>query len=389
MDKDTDIVNHSLDDVNFCLKTYLLILSLKQFISNNNSKCIIFFTKNIIEEKIDFKNIIYENGKLFAYNKFEKIEINPEDYILQGLEEDITNYYYYPLKILLLRNESYKKFLKDGEKGFLYSLNLYEDFKNYFKNFIESQFFNQLLENVDEYKNIAILLINEEFKEELLNETHLRFLPFYGSSTYFGYTNKDIMISFINSIPEITKYIRINKEKEIINVTNICLLFTIAVKFITALHEFIIHLTYSYLNFITKKKIDATSKKESIDEDDGGYFFERTLRGDTKFKFLNINNVVNLLDGSFEDNSFQFQNGLKCKFDYEKLISKIKEINGKKYGGFLKVFLSKYDIDFTFFEKFKAQSPTIFCRGKYDVGISMIRDIYDSYIYGGNKKSKK
>ena len=197
------------------------------------------------------------------------------------------------------------------------------------------------------------------------------------------------MISFINSIPEITKYIRINKEKEIINVTNICLLFTIAVKFITALHEFIIHLTYSYLNFITKKKIDAISKKESIDEDDREYFFERKLRCDTEFQFLNINNVVNLLDGSFEDNSSQFQNGLKCKFDYEKLISKIKEINGKKSGGFLKVFLNKFDIDFTFFEKYKGQSPSIFYKGKYDIGMTMIRDTYDSYSYGGNKKSKK
>ena len=77
---------------------------------------------------------------------------------------------------------------------------------------------------------------NETYLEELLNETYLRFLPFYGSTNLYGYTNKDMMVSFINSIPQITNNIKIAKEKNITNITNICLLFAIAEKFISVLY---------------------------------------------------------------------------------------------------------------------------------------------------------
>ena len=147
MDKDSDIIDYSLDDIKFCPKTYLLILALKE---NFLKKSLTFFTKNIINEDLNYLKHIYydDNGKLFAYNNFEKIEINPTDYILIGLNTDILNNCDFPLKILLLRNESFQKFKKDGEKGFLYKLNLYEDFINYVKNFIKSEFFKQLLNKI-------------------------------------------------------------------------------------------------------------------------------------------------------------------------------------------------------------------------------------------------
>ena len=386
MDKDSDITDYSLDDIKFCPKTYLLILALKENFLNEN---LTFFTKNIIKENTDnLKYIYYDDKKLFACNKCEKIEINPEDYILNGLDYDISKNYYFPLKILLLRNQSFKKFKKDGEKGFLYQLNLYEDFINYLKDFIKSEFFKELLNKIKEYKNISILLNNDEYLEELLNETYLKFLPFYGSKKLYGYTNKDIMVSFINSIPKITKNIKILDENEIKNITNICFLFAAAEKFVTVLHEFIIHLTYSYLNFVTRKKINASSKKGSMDdEDDGGYFFEKLLKDDnTKFDFLNINQIINLLDGSFKDVKFSdYQNSLKCNFNYENLINKINNINKKEYGGFLKNFLKKFNIDFTYFKQFKKKDPTIKCRGSNRIGISMSRYGSDSYSYGRNK----
>ena len=46
----------------------------------------------------------------------------------------------------------------------------------------------------------------------MLSENHLRFLPIYDSYQNYGYTNKDLMVSFINSIPEITEYIEIKIE---------------------------------------------------------------------------------------------------------------------------------------------------------------------------------
>ena len=277
MDKDTDITNYSLDDIKFCPKTYLLILTLTEGFTKNIPDIVsTFYTKNIIKESLDdlryIKNI---EGKLYAFNKFEKIEINPEYYILRGLNNDIENHQGFPLKILLLRNESFKKFTIDGGKGFLKSLELYDDFISYLKDFIKSKCFKEIIQNIDDYKNIEILINNEQFINELLDDTHFRFLPFYRIDNYFGFTNKDIMITFINSIPEIAKNIKISKENEIENVTNICLLFTIAVKFITAINEFIIHLTYGYLNYVTKKKIGVDSKKESIDENNGFFFWKK------------------------------------------------------------------------------------------------------------------
>ena len=37
------------------------------------------------------------------------------------------------------------------------------------------------------------------------NPFHFKFLPFYGAKNKFGYTNKDLLMSFINSIPEIVE----------------------------------------------------------------------------------------------------------------------------------------------------------------------------------------
>jgi hypothetical protein len=381
--------NFNDKDNNKFNETLQIFDNFKQDLENNLKRYDQFVNDkvNLIKENLnELKYVKYEEGKFYAFNSLEKKEIEPNDYILRGLDIDIENNYYFPLKILLLRNESFQKFSKNGGKGFLEDLGLYDDFIDYLKKFIKSNSFKELIKSVDEYKNIGILLDNEEYINEMLDETHFEFLPFYGASNIFGYTNKDIMISFVNSIPEITKNIRIYYKNEIENITNICLLFTIAVKFISSLHEFIIHLTYSYLNYVTEKELEAKSKKESLDSsDDGGFFFEKKLKGHTKFEFLNINNVVNLLDGiSFNKTLEKFQNDLKCKFNYDDLINKMEN---KNYNGFLKKFLGKYKIDFSYFKKFKNKNPKISCRVKNGVGISMFRDGNDSY--GGSEATKK
>ena len=60
----------------------------------------------------------------------------------------------------------------------------------------------------DNYENLQILLDNDNYLNEMLSENHFRFLPLYGSYKQFGYTNKDLMVSFINSIPEIADKIK-------------------------------------------------------------------------------------------------------------------------------------------------------------------------------------
>jgi hypothetical protein len=418
IEKDKDIFNYSLDDYKFNSKIYLLILILTTTFQATNSNLICnFFTKGILD---DDENKVYENiklldsGEYLVQTDFENKKIKGEDYILIGLQKDITNHSCYPLEILLLRNESYQKFVKDGGKGFLHKLNLYDSFISYIKYFIKSNALKQVLQNNSCYQNIEALLSNDNFLEEMLDETHLRFLPFYGSINNFGYTNKDLLISFINSIPEIVENLEIENEDEddednedvkeleemeiqgkeeneedkelenkIKNLTNICLLLSIGVKFITSLHEFIIHLVYEYLHYFSNKKIDSDSFKEE-NYDDGGFYFEKQLNGGKKFEYLDINSVVVLLDGvSCQKNLSDFKSDLNANLSIENLKKRIKDGEIK---GFLKDFLVKYPIDFNYL-KDSGKNYKISCRRLSSIGIYMNRT--GSCTYGGGKAIKK
>ena len=184
-----------------------------------------------------------KNGEYIIKTHFESRKINGNDYVLSRLNHDIYNYNTLTIDFLLLRNESYEKFMKDGGKGFIYKLGLYDNFINYIKSFLRSKAIVELLKSEENLKNNQILLQMDSFFDEMLNEKYLRFLPFYGSKKFLGYTNKDIMISFINSIPGIPSDLSISDDEsisEIQNLYHICLLFAIREKFVTVLHEFAI-----------------------------------------------------------------------------------------------------------------------------------------------------
>ena len=184
---------------------------------------------------------------IFSKNQIWKKIINGKYYILSGLAKDIINYPYLPLDSLLIRNESYQKFEVDGGKGLINKLGLYDPFISYIKEFIGSKTFRELIKN-NICENIGILLGNKDILNEMLDEIHFRFLPFYGSGNVLGYTDKNLMISFINSIPENKENLGIiSKDDDINNLCNIFLLFSIGVKFVGSLHELIIHLVNSYL----------------------------------------------------------------------------------------------------------------------------------------------
>ena len=416
MEKDKEIFNDSIDTYDFNPKIYLLILTLTTtFYSNNRELICNFFTKNITD--IDNKGV-YENIKLLKEKEYEvqtfyeKKIINGDDYILKGLQKDIINYGDYPLEILLLRNESYQKFQKDGGKGFLDKLGLYKPFIEYIKYFIKSKVIKEALQQKDSYENLGILLDNDNYLNEMLSENHFRFLPIYGSFKQFGYTNKDLMVSFINSIPEIAEHINIKEEVEyeydnqiieededmrieeeeegskvpkeedkkylenkIKNLTHISLLFTIGVKFITSLHEFIIHLMYSYIYYFSDGKIDSNSFKEGNDKD-GGDTFEKILNGGRKFECLNINSIMALLDGmSCHKTLEEFQKDLYSEIEIENINDRIK--NGK-VKGFLAEFIKKYPINFDYI-KDSAYAPKIFCRRSSEIYITIDRAGPDTY----------
>lgn len=387
LDKDKDIIEFSLDETKFCPKTYLLMIILNNFNIEKSDLISNFLIKNIVDSKSNqnFEFIkCLENGKYQVETRFEKEIVNKEDYILEGLENDIRSHKYYPLKLILFRNESFKKFKETDGKGFLQELGLYEYFISYLKEFVKSKCFRDLINQNVCYQNIGTLLNNESYLEEMLDEKHFKFLPFYGLDELYGYTDKDLVISFINSIPELVKNIRIKKETDIKNITNICLIFTIAVKFLTSLHEFIMHLTYYYLRFFSGNLLNAKSEKESDDDsEDGGYFFEKKLIGKNRLDYLNINQVITLLDGEACQNNLEtFQKIMKNK------TIDINSLNKKKFNGFLRILNDeKYKIDFRFFNK-NNENIRVFCRGMNGIGIFLRRFGSDT-IGGGKKKIEK
>ena len=398
--EDKEIFEFPLDDYKFNKKMYLLVLTLTKTFNVNKSDLISdFFAKNINNSDNCgiYKNIkLLKEDEYIVATKFETRNIKGKDYILSGLERDITNHCCYPLEVLLLRNESFQKFEKDGGKGFLHKLNLYDSFIKYIKYFIKSNTMKQILKDKVYYESIKRLLDNDYYLNEMLDETHFGFLPFYGSQNHFGFTNKDLLISFINSIPEIADNLAIEDEEEeedeedkkalqnkIQNLTNICLLLSIGVKFITSLHELVINFTFGYLHYFSEKKLDSDSFKAEK-EKDGDFNFEKQLNNGNRFDYLDINSVIVLLDGSFcKKDLSDFRNDLKSEIDIEALKNRIDE---GKMEGFLKDFLDKYPINFDYFKDRKFW-PQISCRKSSDIGIFMNRS--GSCSYGGGKSKVK
>ena len=181
-----------------------------------------------------------------------------------------------------------------------------------------------------------------------MSTKYFKFLSFYNIKNYFGFTNKQILISIINSIPELV--IGYNKIPDENNMRyNVCLLFTITIKFITTLYEIVMHLTSGYINFITGKKIDSKSPKGN--NKDGGYYFEsKIIGGAGKFDKIKLNHVIALLNGNSCEKSLKdFRNDLNNeKMSYSELCELIKRINNSL--GFLGNFLEKFPIDFTYFK---------------------------------------
>lgn len=115
-----------------------------------------------------------------------------------------------------------------------------------------------------------------------------------------GFTNKDILCTFVSYFPLLVKNTReIISIKQYVNLRNVIYSFNIEVKMILLLHEILIHLSYRYLNILTGGEINNISLKVSknsknndnnneiqIDTNsskyDGGSFFRN---------FVQLNNI--------------------------------------------------------------------------------------------------
>ena len=102
---------------------------------------------------------IKDEGSHYLVKLNDKIEsISKDDYIIESLISDIMTYNNYPLKILLMMNKSYNKYMKDwGEKGFLKELELYDSFIKYVKAFLKSKSITELFNKNASLKSIYSL----------------------------------------------------------------------------------------------------------------------------------------------------------------------------------------------------------------------------------------
>ena len=358
MDKDKDITSYSLDNYDFCPKIYLFILIITEMLSYANKGAIQqFFIKNteldiksILEIKMN--NLKFYRCKDYYYieNGFEKIEILEKDYILETLLSELILHSNYPLQLLLIRNQSYAQHMKKGKfKGFLEQFGLYDSFLNYIKVFLQSKSIKELMESDDKFDNIFTLISNKNYLDEIFSEKHFMFLPFFQIEKYFGFTNKDLIISVINSIPDIVYGINLKDENDYKDIFPICLLFIIAEKFITSLHEVVIHLSTGYLSYISENLISQVSPKNKK-YNDGGYFFESKLLGNDKyFNEIKINHVIALLDGVTCQKGYnELKNALNHPLNIDDLIQRNKNNQLK---GFIGEFKKKFNINFNYFKK--------------------------------------
>ena len=359
--EDADISKYSNDDYIFCPKLYLFVLILTEMISYLN-EIDISLLNNYFLNKTGLDNYILNFSfiKIQSYqedNNFyciqiknnENLLIKKNEYFIETLAKDIIGFPNYPLNILLMRNETFNKYINDyEEKGFLKKIGLYDSFITYVKKFLKSNSIKELFSSSNDLENISKLISNDNFLDEILTTKHFKFLPFYNIKNYFGFTNKKILLTIINSIPDLVN--GYDKIPDLNNMRyNVCLLFTITIKFITTLHEIVMHLTSGYINYITEKKIGQESPKGN--NKDGGYYFEsKIIGGFGKFDKIKLNHVIALLNGkSCEKSLNEFRNDLNNeKMNYSELSELIKPINNSL--GFLGDFLEKFPIDFTYFK---------------------------------------
>ena len=196
--------NIKLDTNDFDSQLYLFILYLQDIICDSTKDSLILnyysdkFCNNKKNTDYDFFKI--ENNKLYIYNEYEKIKINIKDYVPENIYIEAKYHKSnLPLEILLQRNISFDYF--NNHKKTINCINdneLYKDFKEYFKLFINSKLIKDALDKFD--PNLKNLIESNIFKGNELDEEFVKTLPII-SEKIQGITNKDLAISFISSSP--------------------------------------------------------------------------------------------------------------------------------------------------------------------------------------------
>ena len=291
------------------------------------------------EIKKDDKLREQKRDKYIIYNRFESIEFDGKNYVVENLLSEYKDNPYIPLNILLLRNQSLSYFIKENNNFLNLKENIFNEFKEYFKFFIRSRSFQEALSKHKSYINIISLVNDDNIINKLLSEKYLKSIPlfeFAGS----GYTNKDILVSCVSGLPFIIYNYEIPQSKEDYEILKgIFILFNVAMKLIAAVHEIIIHLFFSYLNYVSEGKIESYSPKKAIKvkNDDGGFLFENILFG-CVYGYITLNEVLVILNGDCDNSLSTFQANLKSDFDCSNFVLKSQ---------LLKLIFNEYKINLT------------------------------------------
>ena len=284
------------------------------------------------------KNREKKINEYIIYNEFESTEFDGRNYVVTNLLSDFKNNPWIPLKILLLRNQSLSFFEKENNNFLNVKENIFKEFKEYFKYFIRSKSFKEALHKHKEYVNILNLVNDDNILNKFLNKKYIKSIPLFefGAS---GYTNKDILVSCISGFPFVVYGYDIPETLEDYELLKgLVILFNVAMKLITSLHEIIIHFMFGYLTYVSEGEILSHSPKklDKMKNDDGGLLFEQILFGSV-YGDITLNEVLVILNGDCDNTLIKFKENLKNKIDYTNFMPKSK---------LLKLIFKEYAITF-------------------------------------------
>ena len=170
-----------------------------------------------------------------------------------------------------------------------------------------------------------------------MDDKYLKSIPLFDFAGS-GYTNKDLLVSFISGLPFLIYRYDVPKTlEEYENLKGVVFLFNVGMKTITTLHELIIHLCFGYLNYLTEGKISHESPKKGnkISTRDSGLFFEQLLFG-VQYGPITLNDILVILNGDCFDSLENLQKNLGKDFSPNKFKAKSK---------LLKLIIEEYSID--------------------------------------------
>lgn len=300
----------------------------------------IIYSNNITNSKIFVKDI--NKDEFIIQNRFESIKFKGSNYVLSHLIDEFSGNPYLPLNIILKRSESFSCFCQKKPK-IIDDEEIFSEFKKYFILFIHSPLIKELLKQNHEI--LIELIESNAFPGLFFDSEYVKALPLYDFIAD-GYSDKDLIVSFISYYPSVIEdFGIINTKEQYQNLQNVIYLFNIFYKFICSLHEILIHLCYRYLCYLTGGKIENESPKSSKKKsekniyDDAGIYFEELLLGDNKE--INLQIISCVLNGEYLYKNLEtFKNDLKLEFDPSKI----------KMGGLFGKILKKYKIDFSLFQ---------------------------------------